>query len=91
MDLSLATFVGGSLDRDSVTLLIIASFCRREFVRCSRGFVMHRKRYATDILKRFDMVNCNHAVTPYEPRLQLSKCEDENSVDTTKFRSLIQH
>ncbi|KAK2402236.1 hypothetical protein QL285_051773 [Trifolium repens] len=67
----------------------LSYFLGIEFVRCSRGFVMHRKRYATNILKRFDMVNCNHAVTPYEPRLQLSKCEDENSVDTTKFRSLI--
>ncbi|GAU45509.1 hypothetical protein TSUD_129550 [Trifolium subterraneum] len=67
----------------------LSYFLGIEFTRCARGLMMHQKRYASEILKRFDIVNCNLAVTPAEPRLQLSKCEEEDSVDPTKFRSLI--
>ncbi|GAU38708.1 hypothetical protein TSUD_396360 [Trifolium subterraneum] len=67
----------------------LSYFLGIEFARCARGLMMHQKRYASEILKRFDMVNCNLAITPAEPRLQLSKCEEEDSVDPTKFRSLI--
>jgi hypothetical protein len=67
----------------------LSYFLGIEFVKCSRGLMMHQKKYASEILKRFDMIDCNHAITPSEPRLQLSKCEDEDNVDSTKFRSLI--
>ncbi|GAU30308.1 hypothetical protein TSUD_385290 [Trifolium subterraneum] len=67
----------------------LSYFLRIEFARCARGLMMHQKRYASEILKRFDMVNCNLAITPAKPRLQISKCEEEDSVDPTKFRSLI--
>jgi hypothetical protein len=67
----------------------LSYFLGIEFVKCRKGLMMHQKKYASEILKRFDMENCNHAVTPSEPRFQLSKCENEDSVDPTKFRSLI--
>jgi hypothetical protein len=35
------------------------------------------------------MVNCNHAVTPAEVRLQLTKDSDDADVDPTQFRRLI--
>jgi hypothetical protein len=50
---------------------------------------MYQKRYASEVLKRFDMENCNHAVTPAEPRLQLSKNSEDADVDPTQFRRLI--
>jgi hypothetical protein len=50
---------------------------------------MHQRKYAAEILKRFDMADCNHAVTPSEPRLNLSKSETEEDVDPTKYRSII--
>jgi hypothetical protein len=42
----------------------LSYFLGIEFVKCSRGLMMHQKKYASEILKRFHMVNCNHAITP---------------------------
>jgi hypothetical protein len=67
----------------------ISYFLGIEFYKSSRGLLMHQKRYASEVLKRFDMVNCNHAVTPAEARLQLSKDSDDADVDPTQFRRLI--
>ncbi|GAU17221.1 hypothetical protein TSUD_324240 [Trifolium subterraneum] len=49
----------------------ISYFLGIEFYKSSRGLLMHRRRYASEVLKRFEMDNCNYAVTPSEPRLQL--------------------
>ena len=44
-----------------------------EFYKTSRGLMMHQRRYTGEILKRFEMEECNSTSTPAEPRLQLSK------------------
>jgi hypothetical protein len=67
----------------------ISYFLGIEFYKSSRGLLMYQKRYASEVLKRFDMVNCNHAVTPAEVRLQLTKDFDDADVDPTQFRRLI--
>ncbi|WJX72888.1 hypothetical protein P8452_56724 [Trifolium repens] len=67
----------------------ISYFLGIEFYKSSRGLLMHQKRYASEVLKRFDMVNCNHAVTPAEARLQLTKGSEDADVDPTQFRRLI--
>ncbi|CAJ2632822.1 unnamed protein product [Trifolium pratense] len=67
----------------------ISYFLGIEFYKCSKGLLMHQRRYASEILKKFDMQNCNHAVTPSEPRQQLSKSVEEAEIDPTKYRSLI--
>ncbi|GAU34193.1 hypothetical protein TSUD_162940 [Trifolium subterraneum] len=67
----------------------ISYFLGIEFYKSSRGFLMHQRRYASEVLKRFEMDNCNYAVTPSEPRLQLSKNEEEAEVDPTQYRRLI--
>ncbi|MCI13275.1 putative copia-type polyprotein, partial [Trifolium medium] len=46
-------------------------------------------RYASEILKRFEMDQCNPALTPSESRLQLSRESEEKDVDATEFRRLI--
>jgi hypothetical protein len=61
----------------------ISYFLGIEFYKSSRGLLMHRRRYASEVLKRFEMDNCNYAVTPSEPRLQLSNNEEEAEVDPT--------
>lgn len=67
----------------------ISYFLGIEFHKSSRGLLMHQKRYAGEVLKRFEMENCNHAVTPAEARLQLSKNSEDAEVDPTQFRRLI--
>ena len=67
----------------------ISYFLGIEFYKSSRGLMMHQRRYAGEILKRFEMEECNSTSTPAEPRLQLSKDADEDDVDPTQYRRLI--
>ncbi|GAU30980.1 hypothetical protein TSUD_104940 [Trifolium subterraneum] len=67
----------------------ISYFLGIEFQRTSEGLILHQKKYASEILKRFEMDQCNPALTPSEPRLQLSKESEEKDVDSTEYRRLI--
>lgn len=51
--------------------------------------MMHQKRYAIEILKRFEMEDCNATLAPTEPRFQLSKDLDEDNANSTQYRRLI--
>lgn len=43
----------------------------------SRGLLMHPRRYASEILKRFEMEHYNSTLTPTGPRFQLAKGSDK--------------
>ncbi|KOM56838.1 hypothetical protein LR48_Vigan10g273000 [Vigna angularis] len=51
--------------------------------------VMHQSRYVLDLLKRFEMVDCNAANTPAELGLRLEKEPNEEAVDPTAYRSIV--
>ncbi|XP_050877955.1 uncharacterized mitochondrial protein AtMg00810-like [Lathyrus oleraceus] len=67
---------------------LITHFLRIEFHKSKLGLLMHQRGYALEILKRCEMEHCNAAISPAEPRLQLSKNEDEEDVDQTQYRRL---
>ena len=67
----------------------ISYFFGIEFYKSSRGLMMHQRRYAGEILKRFEMEECNPTSTPAELRLQLSKDSEEDNVDPTQYIRLI--
>lgn len=48
-----------------------------------------QKKYAKDLLSRFNMEDSITAATPMEPGLKLTKGDDEKDVDSTLFRSLV--
>ncbi|XP_050920267.1 uncharacterized mitochondrial protein AtMg00810-like [Lathyrus oleraceus] len=54
------------------------------------GLAMHQRRYALEMLKKYEIEHCNAAITQAEPRLQLSKNEDEQDVDPTQYKRLIE-
>lgn len=60
-----------------------------EFHKSKKGMLMHQRRYALEILKKFEIEHCNAAIIAAEPRLQLSKNENEEDVDPTHYRMLI--
>ncbi|XP_050896265.1 uncharacterized mitochondrial protein AtMg00810-like [Lathyrus oleraceus] len=68
---------------------LITYFLGIEFHKFKKGLLMHQRRYALEILKKFEMEHCNAVITPVEQRLQLSKNEDEEDVDPTQYRRLI--
>lgn len=61
----------------------ISHFLGIKFYKSGRGLMLHQRRYASEILKRFKMEDCNATSTPAEPRLQLTKDLDEDEVDPT--------
>ncbi|XP_024638361.1 uncharacterized mitochondrial protein AtMg00810-like [Medicago truncatula] len=61
-----------------------------EFTKTSECLVMHQKKYATNILKRFNMMGFNPASTPSEVNLKLVKNEDEELVDPTLIKQIIE-
>lgn len=50
---------------------------------------MHQKKYAFDILKRFNMLSCNPTSTPTDVSLKLVNNEDEELVDPTLFKKIV--
>ncbi|CAJ2661986.1 unnamed protein product [Trifolium pratense] len=74
---------------EMVDLGHISYFLGIEFQKTSEGLILHQRKYASEILKRFEMDKCNPALTPSEPRLQLTKETDERDVDSTEYRRLI--
>lgn len=67
----------------------ITYFLDIEFQKTNKGLLMQKRRYALEILKKFELKHCNSTTTPEEPRLQQSKEEDEKWVDLTQYRRLI--
>lgn len=57
-----------------------------EFTKTSKGLVMHQKKYAIDILKRFNIMNFNSPYTSTEVKLKLVNNEDYELVDPTLFK-----
>jgi len=50
---------------------------------------MHQMKYSRDLLNRFEMKDCNAAVTPTEMGLRLERGIEEEDVDHTEFRRII--
>jgi len=64
-------------------------FLGMEFFETSEGLVMHQMKYASDILRRFKMLNCNLASSPTEANVKLVNNEDEELVDPTLFKQIV--
>lgn len=51
--------------------------------------MLHQRQYASEILKRFEIEECNTTSTPAEIRLQQAKDPEEEEVNPTKYRRLV--
>ncbi|RDY01338.1 Copia protein, partial [Mucuna pruriens] len=58
---------------------------RMEFVTTREGIFMHQKRYATDVLKRFHMLDCNSVQTLIDCGIKLEKEGSGKLIDATLF------
>ena len=54
-----------------------------------RGVFISQKKYAKEILKKFQMENCNPMSTPMFQKLKLCKEDGAKKVDETDYRSLV--
>ncbi|KAK8948569.1 hypothetical protein KSP39_PZI005174 [Platanthera zijinensis] len=61
-----------------------------QITQTATGILISQEKYATDLLKRFRMKNCNPAVLPMSPNDILCPSSDnEKPADSTSFRSLV--
>ncbi|GAU43786.1 hypothetical protein TSUD_378110 [Trifolium subterraneum] len=61
-------------------------FLGMELLETPKGVISHQAKYATEILKKFEMLNCNSAVIPADTRLKLEVDGSSETVDSTMFR-----
>ncbi|GAU17358.1 hypothetical protein TSUD_232340 [Trifolium subterraneum] len=64
-------------------------FLGMELLATPKGMILHQAKYATEILKKFEMLDCNSAVIPADTRLKLEVNGSSETVDSTMFRQLI--
>lgn len=55
----------------------------------TRTMVLSQKQCIINVLKRFNMLDCNGITTPMETNLTLKKCEDKNEITSHPFRQLV--
>ncbi|XP_024632970.1 uncharacterized mitochondrial protein AtMg00810-like [Medicago truncatula] len=60
-----------------------------EFEMNSQGILIHQRKYAQDVLKRFNMMNCKLISTPIDTRVKLSLVNVEKEVDPTLFKQIV--
>ncbi|XP_019416959.1 PREDICTED: uncharacterized protein LOC109328117 [Lupinus angustifolius] len=68
----------------------LAYFLGIESVRTTRGKVMHQKKYTSDVLKRFNMFECNSSATLVENGNTLcNEKQEDQAVDFILYRQMI--
>jgi len=67
----------------------LAYFLCMEIFRTSKGLILHQTKYAIEILRKFNMLDCNSAITPSDANIINKVKEDDESIDPTMFKRLI--
>ena len=67
----------------------LSYFLGIEFKRTKAGIFMHQSKYTIDVLKRFQMLDCNSVSTPVETSAVLDQSGLEKLVDKTVFRQMV--
>ena len=67
----------------------LSYFLGIEFKRTKAGIFMHQSKYTIDVLKRFQMLDCNSVSTPVETSAVLDQSGLEKLVDKTMFRQMV--
>nr|XP_027193132.1 uncharacterized protein LOC113788025 [Cicer arietinum] len=67
----------------------LSYFLGMKFTETKEGLLIHRKKYAGEILRRFNMADCNPVVTPIEVNAKLGTKIEEELVDSTIFKQVV--
>ncbi|KAK2440889.1 putative mitochondrial protein [Trifolium repens] len=78
-----------STEFDMTNLGGLRYFLGLEFTKTSSGLLIHQKKYVSDILKRFNMLNCNPASTPMETSSSLNNDDEGKSVNSTHYKQMV--
>ena len=64
-------------------------FLGMEFTEVAGGLMMHQMKYASDILKRFNIMNCNPSSSPAETNVKLVMNEEEEPAIPILFKQIV--
>ena len=68
---------------------LLNSYLGIEVIQGKSSICLNHRTYAMNILEQYNMTDCNLAHSPMEARLKFVKSEQDSSVDSTLYRSLI--
>ena len=68
---------------------LLNSYLGIEVIQGKSSICLNQRTYAMNILEQYNMTDCNLAHSPMEARLKFVKSEQDSSVDSTLYRSLI--
>ncbi|PNX90300.1 copia-type polyprotein, partial [Trifolium pratense] len=68
---------------------LLSYFLGLEFVKTSKGMIMHQQKHAMEILDRFEMNECKSVSNPCDTSSKLEGCSNEKMVDSTMFKQMI--
>lgn len=74
---------------DMSDLGLMHYFLGIEVIQLGVGIFISQKKYVSDVLERFNMLQCNPVSTPSETGLKLSKDHDGERVDSTYFKQIV--
>lgn len=74
---------------DMSDLGLVYYFLGMEIKQESSGVYISQKKYASDMLKRFNMFSCKSVASPLVLNCKLSKDDGEKLVDPTPYRSIV--
>ena len=77
------------MEFEMTNLGILSYFLGLKFAYTKRGIFMHQKKYISEVLKKFNTMECNPTETPAELNVKLVRSENEASVDGTLFRQIV--
>jgi hypothetical protein len=70
-------------------LCLMRYFLGIEVNQNEKGIFISQSKYANEILKRFNIMNCKEAPTPIVTGLKLSKDDKGSKVDSTLYKQLV--
>ncbi|MCI13770.1 copia-type polyprotein, partial [Trifolium medium] len=78
-----------SSEFDMTNLGGLKYFLGLEFTKTKSGILIHQRKYVSNILKRFNMINCNPANAPMEIASSLSNDDEGNCVNSTMYKQMV--
>ena len=74
---------------DMTDLGMMHYFLGIEVVQSAGGIFISQKKYAQEILDKFQMTDCNHVGTPVETSMKLFKDPEGRKVDSTLYKQIV--
>ncbi|XP_014522926.1 uncharacterized protein LOC106779347 [Vigna radiata var. radiata] len=74
---------------DMTDLGRLSYFLGLEFTETTSEVFLHQKRYVSEVLKRFNMMNCNSTTVLMTANLKLTEHKEEKSVDASLYKQIM--